>query len=329
MMIGYYITELLADNNYVVLPGIGAFTARPKTAYFDTNSQILYPPSRLIFFNPDIKINDGVLLQHIAKAQKLSAPQANKQLQQLCDDIQYRLDHGETISLEGLGKLSRIDNQYHFVSVEGAEISPEAFGLEALHMASLVRKPELPPETKPPVKLEPSEDTDKTLPRNKKKKSRKALYWLLLIPFIVTAVWLYWANVNQKPTIADKVETVPLREPEIAHLPETIDDITESDEEQQFAGEVDIGPLHPRHGVYYLVGGSFLTRENAEKYFEQISGRGHEPIHLGEIGSFHLVAMAVFDTEREAYIAQMNILRRDSTAGVWVYFIREAAQEEN
>jgi nucleoid DNA-binding protein len=118
MKIGCHISELLDDHDFVVFPGLGAFTVREKPAQFDEKNEILNPPARQIFFNEEIKINDGVLLNHFAHAEGIPAPKAHHELTRLCEDILYRLDHGETVELESLGKLSRISGKYNFEELE-------------------------------------------------------------------------------------------------------------------------------------------------------------------------------------------------------------------
>jgi len=307
MKIGLYISELLQDYDCVVFPGFGAFTVHAVEAKFDQNTRYILPPSREIRFNQDIKMNDGILMNHFAHRHQIASPKAYKEIENHCHEINYRLDHGETIGLEGLGSIKRNEGKIIFEPYPDNKKMPEAFGLEPVELKvyDYVDKKPLPD------KVVAKSD----LPTTRKPK-RKNLYWLSLIPVLVAAIFIFWllrpGKQKEQPAIVvsettQSVVTIP-------QVTDTISDVISSEKETLGV------QVHPQEGMFYLVGGSFKTRENAEQYFEQISKNGYEPVHLGVMGSFHVVAMAVFPSEREAVNAQSKVFRQDSTAGAWVYY---------
>ena len=313
MKIGQYILELLDDYDYVVFPGLGAFTVKEVPASLSDGDKVLLPPSRQIGFSKDIRINDGILLNHFAHAEGLSAPKALIEIEKLCADILYRLDHGEAVDFDALGTLRREKDEYKFIPVKGSEVHPGSFGLE-------------------PVKLKTAKHSEATAPTTDEKlkvdikpKERKftRLYWLFALPVIGLAVFSYWFSMQNRKEMVPERQNAQIQEsikPEPVLVPESVADTTM----QQVAVDIPANEVkHPQKGLYYLVGGSFKTRENAEQFFEQALKKGYEPVHLGEIGNFHVVALAVYPSEREAVNAQNTILRNDSTTGVWVYFLKE------
>jgi nucleoid DNA-binding protein len=312
MKIGLYISELLQDYDCVVFPGFGAFTVHAVEAKFDQNTGKLLPPSREIRFNPDIKVNDGILLNHFAQRQEIAAPKAFNEIESLYHEINYRFDHGETIRLEGLGSIKRYEGKIIFEAIPEMGKMPESFGLEPVELKvyDYVDKKPLPD------KVVAKSDIPTT--RNPK---RKNLCWLSLIPVLVSAIFIFWffgpGKQKEQPgkVVSETTQSV-------VALPQVTDTIPEpeSDDISSEKETVEV-QVHPQEGMFYLVGGSFKTRENAEQYFEQISKKGYEPVHLGEMGSFHVVAMAVYPSEREAINAQSKVLRQDSTSGAWVYYI--------
>ena len=70
------IKELLYTNEAVILPGLGGFTGSPVSAVVDYVQGSVQPPSRKLEFNPNLVINDGILVNHIQKSEVITAQEA-------------------------------------------------------------------------------------------------------------------------------------------------------------------------------------------------------------------------------------------------------------
>ena len=203
MKIGLYIAELLQDHDYVVFPGLGAFTVHKVEAQIVQSNQKLLPPSREIRFNPEIKVNDGILLNHFAQRQEITAPKAFNEIENLCNEINYNLDHGETIGLEGLGSIKRNEGKIIFEAIPDMEKMPESFGLEPVELKvyDYVDKKPLPGKV--------GKKSD--LPTTQKPK-RNNLYWLSLIPVFAAVIFIFWLlgpeRQNVQPEKVDRKSVV-------------------------------------------------------------------------------------------------------------------------
>jgi nucleoid DNA-binding protein len=319
MKIGCYISELLDDHDFVVFPGLGAFTVREKSAQFDENNEFLMPPARQILFNEEIKINDGVLLNHVAHAEGIPAPKAHQELARLCEDFLYRLDHGETVEIENLGKLSRSSGKYNFEQFEEQKKYPGAFGLDPVKVIGL---------KKSPVTGAAPAVTERTITGEGIREKRINLRWLAIFLILAVAVFVSWMFISrnhhnlshrEKQEIAGRQQVMPVPVEPTPAEPTPVEIIENEDTEGINA--TSLLEEHPQAGLYYLIGGSFRTRENADQYYEQMSKNGFNPVHLGEIGKFHVVSIAYFSSEREAVSQQNILLKNDSASGVWIYSI--------
>jgi nucleoid DNA-binding protein len=306
MKIGRYIYALLQEHESVVLPGLGTFIAQVKSSGF-SGENILAPPSMVVRFVPEVRINDGLLLNYISHKQGINSPKAHVELLKICDEIQYRLDHNETVGLDGLGRLSRKDGFLFFESNDLPEVHPGSYGLEPVLLPIPVN--EKPQSEEKPVSVVRSERV---------KHTGKSLYWLFLIPVLVIPVVVF--------LLARQQENKEINEPEQAvAVPADIADShpgysdTLSARTDTVLIEQEVMAHHPIKGMYYLIGGSFKTRANADKYAEKMTAQGYEPIHLGEIGNFHVVAVGVFNDMREAARAQNNMLKDNPDTDMWVY----------
>ena len=65
-----HISQLLYRYQCVTVPGFGAFLTETKSAQWHEVSNTFFPPKKLISFNSQLKNNDGLLANHIAKAEK-------------------------------------------------------------------------------------------------------------------------------------------------------------------------------------------------------------------------------------------------------------------
>lgn len=316
MNIGLYISELLLEHDSVSLPGLGVFSVQTRPSRFSDDGKALQPPSRQIIFIPEIRINDGLLLNHIAHRHGITAPRAYLELTGICDDIHYRLDHGEVITLEGLGKLGRAKGVYVFEMLSDAVAHPDSFGLEAVS-TGLYKEDMLRVKVTETAVYNPAKAAGK----------KRMVLWIALVCGVVLIGSLFLIIPDQGKNHTVLPQGSDMAEPGTASgLPETgesmfNDSLASPDNGQVTENIEQTVTVHPVKGLYYLVGGSFRTRENAEQFFRKMAGKGFEPVHLGEIGSFHVVAISVYTDMGEAARAQSEMLGKDSLSGVWVYYL--------
>lgn len=58
-----HIEVLLLENDCVIVPGFGGFVTHYAPATHVKEENLFLPPTRTIGFNPQLKLNDGVLVQ--------------------------------------------------------------------------------------------------------------------------------------------------------------------------------------------------------------------------------------------------------------------------
>jgi hypothetical protein len=309
-----YIADLLDDHEYVVVPGLGAFISSSCPAQFNDQKTILLPPSRSIYFNPDLKINDGLLTGNIAQKQKITLQQANHVLEQYTSEVMFQLDQGKEVVFDRIGALSMIDGALKFIADISSQENPESFGLNP------VAVPEL------------SQGSD--LPKNilhDEKRHKKLTPWIWLGSFLLIAVAclsVFFILLDNKPKAPQtkqsihqdtlktiKPDTLQILKPVIQNPADTGG--IEQPEIQ--AIQKDSLLIHPGKELYYTIGGSFKSQQNANDYFDRMVLKGFNPIQLGLIGNFYLVALDSFSTANDAFKAanQYSLLFRNN--GIWIY----------
>jgi hypothetical protein len=152
--IGKAIRELLFDQQAVIVPGLGGFTSSPGSATVDYVQGVILPPAKKLEFNPNLVINDGVLVHHIQKAETITFQEAGEAVDRFVDDVKQALERREIIEIQEVGRLYKdYEHKIRFLP-EGTNFNADAFGLPTVQFSPLAK--ERPKEaSRPGVKKTP------------------------------------------------------------------------------------------------------------------------------------------------------------------------------
>src|SRR5690606_11918881 len=106
MKIEHYISQLLYRHQCVTVPSFGAFLTETRPAYIREESGTFVPPGKSIAFNSYLKNNDGLLANHISKAERLSYEKANALIQSQVDEWKRLLRLSVPLHLKDIGTIS-------------------------------------------------------------------------------------------------------------------------------------------------------------------------------------------------------------------------------
>ena len=106
MKIGKYISELLFDNDFVILPEIGEFSTKYIPAKFVPELKKVESPSKVITFNENNKSGGGLLIEYIAQKEKISSSEARERVTDFVNEMLNSLKSGKKVELESVGKFS-------------------------------------------------------------------------------------------------------------------------------------------------------------------------------------------------------------------------------
>ncbi|MFO7657918.1 MAG: SPOR domain-containing protein [Bacteroidales bacterium] len=105
------INDLLNTNARVIIPDFGAFIIKQKSP-------------RLVVFNEFLRYNDGLLVDYFSASEGISKDVARSKLAKYVEDINSRLNSGEEIVFEGIGKLIKESNgKLSLADISAAETS--------------------------------------------------------------------------------------------------------------------------------------------------------------------------------------------------------------
>ena len=103
MNIGLYISELLYEHNFVVLPGIGEFSTKYIPARFIPEERKIESPTKISQFNPDSISQASLLASFIAQKEQKSFFEATQHIAQFVDKMRNDLAEGRQVVLDRLG----------------------------------------------------------------------------------------------------------------------------------------------------------------------------------------------------------------------------------
>lgn len=106
MKIGKYISELLFEKDFVVLPDFGEFTAKYIPARFVPELKKVEKPSKIIAFSDKKKKDDDILSSYIAKKENIEHEKAKSFISAFVKEMNETLKAGKSVELENVGKFS-------------------------------------------------------------------------------------------------------------------------------------------------------------------------------------------------------------------------------
>jgi hypothetical protein len=253
-----------------------------------------------------------LLIHAIAQRLKITESHAAKLIEKYIEDIQYRLETGETIIFDSLGVLSKPDASFRFIPSRETEILPEAFGLSPVSVVKNNNEEDIVTVTTKSV------NPGYAKAKNKNIKNERFLFVLgVLVILTVAGYFLFLFNhsgtdqYEPKGNPVDTIKPVPVIQKSEDSVSVDLDSVQTIDIEN-------IG-THPGNAFYYLIGGSFKSAQNADNYFSEMQENGYHPIHLGQVGNFYLIALDTFHTNREATRAYIHFEDLNPGKDAWIY----------
>jgi len=133
-----HIEILLLENDCVVIPGFGGFITHYSPASWNEEDCFFTPPSRTIGFNPQLKMNDGVLAQSYMEVYGTDFSDATKMLEQEVNKLIEKLHNEGSVDLINIGVLSlSVHGTYVFSSYDDKVLSPRFYGLDPFEIRDI------------------------------------------------------------------------------------------------------------------------------------------------------------------------------------------------
>nr|WP_299171173.1 SPOR domain-containing protein [uncultured Allomuricauda sp.] len=310
MRIESYIEKLLFDYNCVVVPGFGAFLAHGKSAELDSVTNTLIPPTKTVSFNAQLSKNDGLLVSHIAKEKHLGYEELLEEVENVAESWKKRLEHGESIELFGIGKLSlNRDHRIQFEPENKINFLTSSFGLSAFAATPIQRE----------VLKEEVEELEEKVPfiiTPEKREESSFRPWLKYAAVILLAISLGSTSYRAYDELQQKQVTVQQdAQQEVSRL---IQEATFFESAPLELPALNIKITKKKLGKHHVIAGAFRVEQNAEKKVAQLKKKGFNAFYLGtnKFG-LHQVAYDSFENPKEA-LKFLRRVKRTESPDAWL-----------
>lgn len=135
-----HIQYLVTCNDCVVLPGWGAFIASHVSAY--VSEGIMYPPARVLGFNPSVNHDDGLLVASLVRRESIPYPSAKAAVAAGIGQLRNLYDIAGFVSIPRVGTLRRDkDGNTIFNPAPDSIASAEFMALPAMEVPAALPEP--------------------------------------------------------------------------------------------------------------------------------------------------------------------------------------------
>lgn len=140
-----HIEALLLENDCVIVPGLGGFVTHYAPATRVKEENIFLPPTRIIGFNPQLRMNDGLLVQSYMSVYGTNFSDATKMVDRKVSELIVALHEEGKIDLPNVGEVRYdIHGAYNFVPYDNKITTPYLYGLDSFEIKelSVLEKPQ-------------------------------------------------------------------------------------------------------------------------------------------------------------------------------------------
>ena len=129
-------------------------------ARYDERDSMFLPPLRTLGFNPQLNINDSLLVQSYIEAYDISYPEALQRIDDEVNELRQHVENEGSYELNDIGVLALNENgNYVFTPCEAGILTPALYGLSSFEISPIKAKAEQPKPVvveKPEPAVEPT-----------------------------------------------------------------------------------------------------------------------------------------------------------------------------
>ena len=310
--VAHYISELLFLHDCVIVPDFGGFVGNKKSAQLNKTTGTLTPPSKQILFNTNLKVNDGLLITHIANKEGITQKIAKQNVEQFSNENNTKLSASKVLRLENIGLFTAgKEGNIIFLQDSSTNYSLDAFGMKPTYNKSIVRK------TETEKQVEATVQTIRTSSRNPKALFRAAA---VIIPLValsylsisqqdrINSIYAQMATLNPFASTEIVVEVIKSNAEKTVEI-EVVNTLPEEVEEEMpiiEIPEVEVAPEIIAEKKYYIIAGVFAKQKNANKMLHTLTNSNYNA-EIVEVGRLLRVSYDSFYNKEDAVLALNEI----------------------
>ena len=314
------ITRLIAHHNCVILPGVGAFLAHKVPACYNAAEKIFMPPHRSLGFNPQVVVDDALLLSEYMNSGKLSYEEAATALSKDIDTLRSNLSATGVVCFGELGTFTMdIEGKIYFAPNENGIDDPYNYGFEPLAIAPLSEL----------------KKKDIVIKRSNVKKYISAVAAVIILAFVLVPFGKKIYNSDNQMSVAGFVSTENVSKPaaktvetvtvvaqevydcEIAPVAETVTPAINTIEVT--VAEPAVSEMPASNEKHSIIVASTPNAKNAQLAITELSRKMKADYTVVEGDRRHRIAIETYDNADDANLALERIQLTFPDAWIYVH----------
>ncbi len=328
LRIDRHIEILLMKYDCVVLPQLGGFVKHHVSARLNETGDVMLPPREVVGFNPQLTVNDSLLVQSYVETYDYSYPEAVCVVDDEVAELREELLRDGRYELGTVGELTLSDDGgLKFEPAACGILVPQLYGLGRVdvvrtdHFKRMEAKSEEMPENIISInqKEAATDDFVVRIPRRTLRWAIAACVAIMLvasIPFISRNVdtkqilgGIDLKSISSLVPVASTESTIGVAEDENTTLSELSMEALAEDNEKAGA-ETSVGE-------YTIVLASKVSEANATHFVDAL-GEQHVKASVMPQGQLYRVVSGDYSTMDEAQQARQSLARENGLADAWV-----------
>lgn len=338
-----HIENLLLSHDCVIVPNLGGFVAQYVAARYVPEEEIYLPPMRTVGFNPQLTLNDGLLVQSYMTAYDTSFPEAVRMIESVVEKLKAELQNAGNYELSGIGTLIGVgDSHYDFRPTEAGLLSPALYALDAFCPPRIAATAadsadgKTPAAAAPQRKAAPSKRLRQKVRRNYTLRINRELVNYAAAAVAAIIFYFVWAapvavenSCGQSqasffaPAPPASLGRPAAAEGDTLSLPVATQAATAlpAAEEARPAAAEHTAP-EAEEGAYTVVLASRVSKRNAEAYVAQLQSQGLAEAAVSRRGTVTRVIFGSYPDESAAQRKAEQLRRENGLQDAWVMPLR-------
>ena len=334
-----HIEILLLSNECVIVPDLGGFMTHHIDARYDADDQMFLPPLRTLGFNPQLTMNDSLLVQSYIEAYDISYPEALRRIESEVEELKQHIAAAGYYELNDIGELSlNEEGKYIFSPCEAGILTPELYGLSSFEMKPIAKaetieeeKQEVQKETAPvlvDMTTGEEEDDERALVIKMSWIRNTVAVAAAVLAFFLMTTPVSNSNSTQmnmgglnNPLLTSKPQK-PATKPDTT-IKISPDTIAVNKAVAEVKKDSVIAQPETEMTGYYIVLASHVSMKNAQAFVDELHKRGFNEAEIFIRNNVTRVICGHFNTQNAAYNRLNTVRDNKGFEEAWVLKLKD------
>lgn len=311
--LAFYLKNLLYNYEEVTIPGLGTLIAKYKPAEINASDNTISPPSKILVFNEQKTQPGDLLIDYISFVEHLSKNATEIAVSAAVNEIQNKLNAGETVLIDGIGYFSAIGGTLRFERIQDYNYLTDSYGLSKVSFEPL--ETSFTSHTETPMVY-------------KKRRSYTSFFLFLFVAAIVGGgifVYLNYPEVTglifkKKNTQANNiVKPGTEKQPkDSSKNPSDLESFFDSATDKRNALALSDTAKITDNKKYYIIAGSFKTITKAKELSKEMENEGYKNEIIQFDKNLYRISLGIYTEKSKAIEDLLKIRFTKGDDAVWL-----------